>query len=158
MKKIFTAKKYFPIFSVFTIALAFILGSCLQEETTDPASDPSLPESDSFLFSSTVNATHIKGTSPCPQEIAEIPVYCSRSSSCTADSAIIVQPHDGLNIKFENEQLSTPLKSNSGEGVALLVDFNCQVPESFTHTCKLEFFNKGNKVDEQELKINMTVK
>lgn len=148
------------ILFVTAITFAFIGSSC--DGTEDPRFNDNpapTPEINSFLFTSTVNATHIIGTSSCPQKIAEIKTFCGRSGdSCTADSAVITNPHPGLDASFDNGQQSTSLDNNPQGHKTLKINFNCQVAMTFTNKYKIEFYKDGVKVDEQELTVNMTVK
>lgn len=142
------------------LSLVFILNSCTENDDNPPSTNNTpLPEVNSYLFTSSISATHKIGESPCPQKIAEIKTFCGRSGdSCTADSVVITNPNTGLDAKFDNDKQSTSLDSDPQKSRTLTILFNCQVAMSFNHTYKLVLYKKGVKVDEQDLEIIMNVK
>lgn len=146
-------------FSILVLLFSIGISACSPAPSPSPTPDPStIPEGNSYLFKSSVSATHKIGSSPCPQRIADIKTFCGKTGdSCTADSAVIEKPHMGLDANFANGKKSTLLDSNPQGSINLIVNFNCQVAMSFDHTYKLVFYKNGVKVDEQDLKINMTV-
>ncbi len=148
------------ILSLIVLVFVFAVSSC-KPETVDNIVPPFVPapEPNSYLFTSDVSATHAIGISPCPQDIANITVFCGRTNdSCTADSVVITNPHMGLDAQFINGRQSTTLSADTqSTSEELHIEFNCQVATTFTHKYKLIFYKDGIKVDEQDLKINMTV-
>lgn len=146
------------ILLVFAVAFGLVATSCGDlEEPTEPEPASNVPATDSYLDIESVSALHIIGSSPCPQKVTDVKIFCGKADSCTADSAVITNPNTGLNISFENGKSSIALDSKPLEYKTISVDFNCQVPESFTHIYTIILYKNGVKVGEQDLEINMKV-
>ena len=147
---------------VIAVAFGFVASSCDGSDNSadpEPTQEPAKREDNSHLEKSACEQEHIVGGSNCPQDVCSVPVYCGRDeNSCTADSAAFAGQQPGLECTFGNGQTWTALDSDPTKGTNLNVKFTCQVAQSFERTYTINFYNQGNKVDEQDFKVKMNVK
>lgn len=152
------------IFTLLIIATSFVfIASSCGDPPPDEAVEPTQPEpkrqDNSRLQKSACEEEHVIGVSSCPQSICQIPVYCGKDeNSCTADSAIIVAQKPGLTCTFANGETWTKLDSDPTKGTNLNVEFTCNVPNTIEDNFIIRSFKDGLTVDEEPLKVKVTVK
>lgn len=155
----------FKITLLLSVLLGFIaiftLSNCSNKEIDDAFETPVARAEDSYLETSYMIVDHTIGDSPCPQEGGTLRLYCNKDGgTCTADSAVITNPHPGLNAtlgtsKSESVSFKSPDNVNS---VSLNVEFNCNVAQSFKHKYTVVLYKDGVKVGEEELEVEVNVK
>lgn len=147
------------LFFIIVATLTALYGCPRQEETEPDSTEDTVEESEAFIDEPAVKIEHTKFVSPCPQRTEEgIEVDCSRdenSSACDADRAVITCDHPSVDCEFGNLSDETELLEL---GPALIfVEFNCQLPESFTTEAKCDFYNGDDLVVSETIDIEIAV-
>jgi hypothetical protein len=140
-----------------SFALVFSVGnySCGPDASDDEILDEFIG-----LVSDHVSHTHIKGTDPCPQDIAQkAEVVCSHNDSeCEVDSAVITNISPGLTAQFENGQMSSALTHPDFKQNLISFTFTCAMAESFTHKYTVKLYKSGVFVSQEDLEMVITVR
>jgi hypothetical protein len=90
--------------------------------------------------------------------ISKVKVYCYKTqtqTACDADSVVITNPSTGLTASFGGESSTT--FSGPTESKDIDFTFTCGIAQSFKHTYVLVFYLKGEKVDEENVVVDVTV-
>jgi hypothetical protein len=108
-----------------------------------------------------ITVSHIKGTDPCPTEGKEkIVVRCYNTptySDCQADSFAITKPNSGLNTIIPGVVGQSANLPQDGSNLEILVQFTCDVEESFYHAYDLVFYKDGAEVATERVEVDVFV-
>lgn len=148
------------IYTILLILISFtlvIVSGCTEEASIPPTTKNTI----TGFATDDIAVSHTKGVDPCPTEGSEkITVRCYNTDTytdCQADSFAIKKPSNGLNTIIPGVVGQSAQLPQDGSSLEILVQFTCDIAESFYHAYDFVFYKDGVEIATERVEVDVFV-